>query len=320
MDFSEYQVNELGKPVLLPAFCITLFTNVVVNRDEVPEGLLKPYHKVLQDFKKEFHWASYDFDQKRPRAITETILSEPDRWLKSPGSREKDCAFIELYGGKSSRDLDFPFFYWDYRNHNQVDSHYSYYRLELSLNWKNNLFAEDVDEYIYQLVTDYPLVCGYAGYTVSGDQKEIITRGDLKQYIYQWHRRHPGIMNIHPLSESKTIAKENVLFAIGWITLLGEALCNQLGGVEALRNKLSHIPEVIVKSLPQNGALIRIGDNPQLGDTRKNDVLDSYQAVGKVLAPVAVKDFDLLAKKVVVSGFRDNKACAEWLGRFFQGK
>ncbi|MFH5067751.1 type VI immunity family protein [Enterobacter cloacae complex sp. 2024EL-00215] len=320
MDFSEYQVNELGKPVLLPAFCITFFTNVVVNRNEIPEGLLKPYHKIRQDFMKEFHWASYDFDQKRPRAITEAILSEPDRWLKSPDNREKDCAFIELYGGKSSRDLDFPFFYWDYTNGHRSGTYYSVYRLDLPLNWNNNLPIQYIDEYIYQLVDNYPLVCGYAGYTVSGDQERIITRDDLKEYIYQWHQRHPGIMNVHPLSESQIIAKENVLFAIGWITLLGEALCNQLGGVEVLRNKLSHIPEVIVKPLPQNGALIRIGDKPQLGDSRKNDVLDSYHAVGKVLAPVAVKDFDLLAKKVVVSGFRDNKECAKWLGRFFQEK
>lgn len=318
MEFAEYQLNESGITVLSPAFCITLFTNEVVSRNKIPEGLLSPYNKILRDFREEFTWVSYDFGQKRPRAITKEILEEPVRWLANPDSRSKDCSYINLYGGKSSHHIDFPFFYWDYTNYYQSNEYHSHYRLDLPLSWQNSLSAEDIDEYLYQLVENYPLICGYAGYTISGNQKMIITRNDLKEYIYQWHRRHPGLMNTHPLSESKAVAKDKMLFSIGWITLLGESLCLQLGGVNELRCKLNHISDVVVKNLPQNGALIRIGDTPQLGDVRNGDLLNKYHAVGRVLAPISIQDFDKLAENVVVEGFRDNKECANWLSRFFK--
>lgn len=320
MEFSEYLVKEQGKPVLLPAFCITLFTNIVVNREKSPKSLLKPYHKILQDFGKSFSWSSYGFEQKRPRAITKEILEGPERWLANSNSRSKDCAYIKLYGGKSSQDLELPFFHWDYTNYYKAGNYYSHYNLELPLSWKNNLSAEDIDNYIYQLVEGYPLVCGYAGYTVSDSQRIIITRDDLKDLIYQWHQRHPGLMNTYPISESKIIAQNDILFSIGWITILGNSLCARLGGIDELYYKLSHVSGVVVKRLPQNGVLIRIGEKPQLGDTHKDDFLDSYSAVGRILAPVAIQDFDELAKRIVVTGFQDNKECANWLGRFFREK
>lgn len=317
MDFSEYQVQELGKPVLLPAFCITLFTNVMVSRDEIPNGLLKPYHKILQDLKQEFRWASYDFDQKWPKKVTEDIFQKPDHWLAKPSSRSKDSAFISLFGGNSPQELHFPFFSWDYTNNHRAKKYDSSYRIDLPLSWKNNLSATEIDDYIYHLVEDYPLVCGYAGYTISGNSKEIMTRDDLKEYIFHWHQRHPGIMNTVPLSESQILTQGNILFAVGWITILGEDLCKRMGGFEELYLKLSHITNIVVKPLPQNGALIRIGDKPRLGDLYNGGLLDTYQAVGQVLFPISVHDFHALAKTVVVEGFHDNNECAKWLGRFF---
>lgn len=144
-----------------------------------------------------------------------------------------------------------------------------------------------------------------------------MTRADLKEYIFHWHQRHPGIMNTVPLSESQILTQGNILFAIGWITILGEDLCKRMGGFEELYLKLSHITNIVVKPFPQNGALIRIGDKPRLGDLYNGGLLDTYQAVGQVLFPISVHDFHALAKAVVVEGFHDNNECAKWLGRFF---
>lgn len=95
-----------------------------------------------------------------------------------------------------------------------------------------------------------------------------------------------------------------------------------MGGGDALREKLKDIPGVVIKSLPGNGVLIRIGDRPQLGDVNKGDSLDAYCAVGQALRPISVRDFDKLADILVVEGFYDKPKSEQinWLGRFFEKK
>ncbi len=317
MKITDYQIIEDGKQILTPSFCITLFTNEPIGSDLIPEGLLTPYHNIVNDFRESFFWASYDFDQRCPEAVTNTILGSPDRWLSDSDSRSKDSAFISLYGGKSPRCLSFPFFYWHYENSYRTKKYRSDYRLELPVYWNDDLNTIKTEEYIAKIIGNYPLVCGYAGYTISCDQEIILSRDDLQQYIYQWYQRYPGFMNIYPDSESQALMEGPVLFAIGWITILGEYLCTKMGGIDELRHKLSHIPDVTVKSLPQKGALIRIGDKPQLGDIRNKDMLDNYRAVGHALSVISVNDFDKQARNIVVEGFRDMKESAHWLGRFF---
>ncbi|ECC1743788.1 DUF3396 domain-containing protein [Salmonella enterica] len=320
MEASQYFIKDNGEIVLSPAFCITLFTNTPVSRDKSPSGLLSPYHKILNDFDGEFLFANYDFDQQWPVKITKEILLSPDRWLSDPLSRSKDSNFIFLCNGESSRLHSLPFFYWYYSN--VVNKYQSYYRLEVSLNWKNSLSANDIDDYIIQLIDEYPLVCGYAGYTISCDHGLMLGRIDLQQYIYHWYRRHPGFMNMYPASEVQSLSDGPVLCSIGWITLLGGELCSKMGGEAALREKLKDVSGIVIKSLPGNGVLIRIGERPQLGDVNKGDILDAYCAVGQILRPIAVDDFDKLADTVVVEGFYDKPESEQidWLGRFFEKK
>ncbi len=64
MDVSTYCIKDNGETVLSPSFCITLFTNMPVNRDESPNGLLSPYHNILSDFDGDFLFANYKFGQK----------------------------------------------------------------------------------------------------------------------------------------------------------------------------------------------------------------------------------------------------------------
>ncbi|HCL5271835.1 TPA: hypothetical protein N2G31_004151 [Salmonella enterica] len=75
--------------------------------------------------------------------------------------------------------------------------------------------ADEIDDYITPLIGEYPLVCGYAGYTISCDHGVMLSRIDLQQYIYHWYSRHPGFMNMYPASEVQALSDGAVLFSIG---------------------------------------------------------------------------------------------------------
>jgi hypothetical protein len=69
-----------------------------------------------------------------------------------------------------------------------------------------------------------------------------------------------------------------------WLTLLGQPLLGQLGGVEALRHKLS-FPEVSLEPLEGERLLITLSEWPEAIDTTKKIYLPQYRALAHLLEP-----------------------------------
>ncbi|HCW0179876.1 TPA: DUF3396 domain-containing protein [Citrobacter freundii] len=79
-------------------------------------------------------------------------------------------------------------------------------------------------------------------------------------------------------------------------------------------------PNVQITPFIEQGAIIRIGDTPLLGDTMKNDYLDNYYAVGQVLQPLHQISERLATEYLHVTGIEDTEARKKWFNRFFDSK
>jgi hypothetical protein len=69
-----------------------------------------------------------------------------------------------------------------------------------------------------------------------------------------------------------------------WLTFLGQPLLGQLGGVEALRHKLS-FPEMSLQPLEGERLLITLGEWPEAIDTEKKVYLPQYRVLAHLLEP-----------------------------------
>ncbi|WP_224242234.1 DUF3396 domain-containing protein [Hyalangium gracile] len=69
-----------------------------------------------------------------------------------------------------------------------------------------------------------------------------------------------------------------------WLTFLGQPLLGQLGGIEALRDKLS-FPEVSHQPMEAERLLLTLGEWPDVIDTQKAPLVPHYRALAHLLEP-----------------------------------
>lgn len=317
--FSDYRLEEDDITRFEPCFCITLFSTETVTKEHAPESLLTPYKIFWEDFGSQVDRILYDGNQSYGVRITEKNKSVPFEWLRNVRSRTKDNTSIDLYAGINKRERRLPFLDWEYDNAcpeiNQPS--HSFFRISLPLSWLAERGIEGVEAYIKRLTGDFPLSWGYAGFALGYDGCAVVGHKDLEEYIKQWIKRHPGIMSPNPRIESLWTATTDGITSLGWITLLGAEFCHRMGGITALQQKMSAIAEVQITPFVQNGALIRIGETPLLGDTMRNDPLDSYRAVAQRLKPLHRVAERLDTDYLYVSGMDDEEERKKWFTRFF---
>jgi hypothetical protein len=94
-----------------------------------------------------------------------------------------------------------------------------------------------------------------------------------------------------------------------WLTFLGQPLLGQLGGVEALRQRLPSL-EISFQPLPDERLLLTLGEWPEAGDTQEGSVPLLYRELARVLEP-----WLYLEVEVPWSGF-SREELRRWLRRY----
>lgn len=336
MNFKDYTVVENNRKLLEPCFCIALFTSVLVTKDTAPEGLLTPYRVFLNDFLPEVNWILTDGNQMRGEKITSRRLDVLENWLHKPRRTVfMDSPPIEIYAGKDAREVSVPFLNWYYDTHFAVpvdpaeemtmsiqkmktipQRGFGHYRIKFSLDWLAKEGVSGVENLLSRMLKDFPLSFGYAGYSLAYNGRALTP--SLEQFIRQWLLRYPGLVCPESYSEANASAVQDAISGIGWMTVLNEEFCQRLGGRNALAQKLKGF--TTITDLPQSNVLIRIGEEPVLGDIKAGDALSAYQAVGRVLQPVFLKNMDQenMNEIIAVDGLSDDAERVKWLSRFFE--
>lgn len=109
------------------------------------------------------------------------------------------------------------------------------------------------------------------------------------RYIWAPMQRYPGIDFHDPVTFSLQ-AEENFnrMKGVNWLTVLGDALVEELGGPDALTRALA--PECRVHPY-QGGVIIIAGPVPQLGDTYAGFIPERYKKASAVTRPVRFEKY-----------------------------
>jgi hypothetical protein len=168
---------------------------------------------------------------------------------------------------------------------------------------------DDLVSFVQQLLATFELDSGYVGYSFAWNRL-LNTDRRVCQWAAPLLLRHPG------LGYGKVVALSNAadrgVVAVSWLTLLGPALGADLGGHAQLEKSAPR--DVSVLPLGQGGTLLRAGAAPQLGDANRQDLLPTYHAVGRLVAPRRAPDNAL--EDVGITGMTEEQADG-WLRRFF---
>ncbi len=119
-----------------------------------------------------------------------------------------------------------------------------------------------------------PVKSGVAGFVA---EQEGLPRVEMAR-LYGVAMRHPGV----DLDNDWTLsmAAPHAIKGVSWLTVLGRAAADLLGGVEALRAAL---PAPIAVHETKHAIVVEAGPAPRVGDVNRGDRLDEYRAVYAVV-------------------------------------
>lgn len=150
---------------------------------------------------------------------------------------------------------------------------------------------------------------GQAGFTV------ILEIGSIsgEPYTYATLQRHPGL-NIHQSIpfRMQTRGIFNRIKCVNWLTVLGDAILEELGGLDAARKALE--PDCTLYPYP-GGLLIQAGPLPQLGDSFNGMIPERYRKVAHFTRPVRFEAYRSALFRVFEPMIGREEA-VKWVRRF----
>jgi hypothetical protein len=149
----------------------------------------------------------------------------------------------------------------------------------------------------------FPFRYGTVGLSLCWDDTSVARDMQVPNSIGALLKRYPGFN----LGTPREITDQDMP-PVNWVTLLGPELLKKLGGITKVRKAFAEDKEISVAPLG-DGAFIRAGESPQLGDRNRGDDLPLYRKVGRYL-----KDFRG-DQEIELNGFSE-EASEKWLARF----
>lgn len=145
--------------------------------------------------------------------------------------------------------------------------------------------ADEFLETVKRWCARIPIRHGYAGLAVNesprNGEQQMNSPMLLKIAI-----RFNGL-EIDDCGGTVLVARDHIK-GVNWLTLLGDEFVRRLGGLPALRSRLS--AAVALHPAAHGSAVVQAGRVPSWGDTQKGDDLSLYQEVARVLRPVCLQE------------------------------
>jgi hypothetical protein len=156
-------------------------------------------------------------------------------------------------------------------------------------------------------------VHGLAGLTIQ--MSDSTTDGP---FIYPSLKKYIGLDIQLPLDFAmKTKSVHNRIKCINWLTVLGDAILEELGGLAVVKSALE--PECTLHPYP-GGVMIQAGEAPRLGDVDvpgSSELLEPYRKVAALTKPVRFTDYPkgslLFGVDKSLNGAEEAK---KWVSRF----
>lgn len=243
---------------------------------EFPQDYLELFDELAEPIRERANfYQTYNMAEwKAPSART---FSSPKTWLR----RHKPDAARSLFVREARATSDAALCGIDTRIHG-----------EQSFAWGDNAdyirqilpasdFQERASEFIERAISvceRVPFSSGHIGFALETSPllgTALQTEGQRAAYALSV--RHPGA-TIGGFLETRAMRFIKGVAGVSWLTLLGAAPVEALGGRQALREALASTPEIVMHEA-QHGVVIQAGPAPALGDVNKGKDLPIHRAV-----------------------------------------
>jgi hypothetical protein len=135
-----------------------------------------------------------------------------------------------------------------------------------------------VRQWALELGAELPFNSGHAGLSVyfSEDLYQV------RKLLWPQCFRHPGLDM--PAMERLPSQLGTRIKGVSWLTLLGQPVLGELGGIQGLAARL-HSPGTAVEDMGAGRAVVTLGDWPEAGDLEQGNSLPAYRELARVLEP-----------------------------------
>lgn len=134
------------------------------------------------------------------------------------------------------------------------------------------------------------------------------------RYYYALMQRYPGIDYSNRVDfVRKTSGIFNRIKGVNWLTILGDQIVEELGGLEYCKRQVE--PECHIE-LWRGGVIIIAGPVPQPGDTYNNFIPERYKKVAALTRPVRLSDYRGCQFLKLDDPFDNDSELNKWIGRF----
>lgn len=271
------------------------------------EGVLDFYNQAISIIGDNVHFYTTE-TMEGARKIKHDTFDLVPFWF-SESKKKRKLYILTLEGGDKKDVLSDIGFYLCADE--EEESRSGALRLILPVNYTIN--PQRYIDMVVSLVRKLNFQSGHAGYAVNWFPTSD-SADDALALFPVIARRYPGIdlsdldITLYAISSSDRPG----IKCINWLTLLGADIAkSEVGLEESLKDLPDDCP---VHPLGQGGILIQAGGAPDIGDRNLNKQLESYHAVGKILAPLRLQNHpDFVGATLEIP---DEDLTGEWLSRF----
>lgn len=151
-------------------------------------------------------------------------------------------------------------------------------------------------------------VHGSAGFVFIFESKQN------SEHTQQLFKRFPGFDFLHAgMFSMQARDIHNRIKGVNWLTVLNDALVEELGGRDKMHVALQPICKV--HDYP-GGVVIQAGAYPQIGDTWRGDIPEAYRLVARYTQSIRFEDYDQDGLFRVPEGLDDKEETLAWIRRF----
>ena len=300
-----------GYPLLQQTLEIIVFSTL--PRAEAALGFINFYRTFFKRYGRCLGWYKTNV-MKVCKKLNCTGLDQVQQMLTDKKALKSYLLGVEQHSGPSANQYGLPSFEF-FSEEDMSDPQELIKRsfLRICLPIQEVAHADDFVAFVQSLLAEIDFESGYCGYSYYWNTSDSDAERELQKVNRGWLLRFPGLAYGKPLALISFVDKG--ILGVNWLTLIGFAQAKQLGGPKALNQLLGQHIEV-AEIANNRGVLIRAGNEPELGDTNRNQHLSHYHKVGRAVSDLQMPDE--WRENFSVVGLTPEES-QEWYGRFFDG-
>ena len=274
MEPEKFTISQDNNRLITP--CLTLILYASAHPREIKPGLQASFDAMLGWVGDGFKWYAMG-NMKCQRAIEQDTLSQIQTRIKEHNFDKNPVLGIRMNSGNTREDNVSPAIDTESVAIKTVPP-----RNFIRLSFPVDRFIEGLQPFAdicWQLAKLYPFSSGYAGYGLYWHVPDTVSFREVRSSYRSWLLNYPGFIHGDDFANA---AIEGIA-DVNWLTFVGSAYLDKLGGISAIRDQL---PKTVTpEEIPGKGIVLRAGETPRLGDLTQGESVHAYGVIGDLLAP-----------------------------------